>query len=350
MLRALADAGHRVDVIAPTSDISDHPHIRYIDGTSGQRLSRYKMRLIALKSVSQVSYDAVHAVDDAVLFVSRLCRIRKIRLIYEATRCFTGVAGSAPSLLWKLFSRHAQRREKGILLQSAATLTPCKHMTEDLSSIAPDSTIVQIENIPLQSLVAGKETERSALLKKFKVQPATIVVCSVLPGNSAELNKILMTARKVVETLPATAFFFRGIKVDAGKTVAAKLDILDHCVFFGGDETEDYLAALDVANAAWFISDPKGRYAHPEIFTLLNSPAPLVAVDNGVHDHLLSPANSVEVLRNTGSMVEALIQVIQEPLFSLGLATEGQQLVADHYSLSSFKHKVRMTYHEILNR
>ncbi len=349
ILLALADAGHQVDVIASRIDLSDHPHIRVISGTVGKRQSLLKLKLQMLKATGRSSYDVVHAVDDSILFASHLCRLRKIKLVYDAIRCFTGKGGSSPSLCWRLMPKRAVSWEKRFLLQSAATITSCSQLTAELKAVASDAHVVQVDNVPLQSLVPRKEIERFSLLKRFRKEPTAIVVCCVLPGNSCELNKIFMTARKVIEAMPGTAFFFTGLAEPEAESIALKLDIQDQCTFLAPNEAEVYLAALGIANAAWLVPEPGGRYIHEEVFTLLRSPAPLVCIHDSAYNELLSPKNAVQVLSDIDSLAEGILQVIMEPLFSVALATEGQQLVADHFSLSSFKHKIRMTYHTLLN-
>lgn len=348
ILRALADAGHQIDVLASHVDIADHSHIRILAGHSKKRLRRANLRLKVIQATAHNHYDAIHAVDDAVCFISSLCKLRKLTLIYDASRRFTGTVGLAPSRRWKLFPGYFQRLEKKILQQAAAILTPCRNLSADLRDLVPDAVIFQIEDIPVQSLFSRKKLDRPALINRFKGSPSSIVVCSILPGNQCELKTLLMSTRKVVEAIPLVAFIFKGANVTEAKSMATNLDILGRCIFLELNETEEFLAALDIADTALFFPQSDGRYVHPEVFTLLYSPAPLVAIQDGVYENLLTDNNSVQVLPSIDSIAEGILQVIQEPLFSLGIATEGQQLIADNYSLSSFKHKVRMAYHEVL--
>lgn len=350
VLRALADAGHQVDVVASRAKIPDHPYITLLAGDGDQSISEHRIRIEVLRATGRSSYDVVHAVDDAVPFVFWLCRLRRVKLVYDASRCFTGSVGIAPSLLWKWFPGYFCRLEKKILQQAAAILTPCQVLSEDLKGIDSDVKIVQVEDVPVQSLFSGREIDRSSLLNRFEGHSSFIVVCSILPGNRTELRKLLVAARKVVESIPHVAFFFKGDLVSEAAAMAANLDIQSRCLFLETNETEDFLSALDIADAALLVSQSGDRYVHPEVFTLLRSPPPLVVVQDGAYDKLLTEENSVQALPSPDSIAEGLLRVIQEPLFSIGIAAEGQQLIADNYSLSSFKHKIRMAYHEVLNK
>ena len=348
ILRALADAGHQVDVLASSFDISDHPRIRLLPvGFDSGTLSRRRLRLEVLKAIGRDSYDAIHAVDDAVLFASGICKWKKIRLIYDAERRFAGPVGRAPSSFWKLFPGYFVRVEKKILAQSSVIFSTCDALTLDLLALDKNLEIIQVEDIPVQPLFPARGRDKSRLLKRFSDRPSSIVVCSFLPETRTELRKLLVATRKVIESTPQVVFFFKGASVDEAKTLATNLDILERCVFFAPSEIESFLVALDVADVSLLATPAEDRYVHSDVFTLLHSPAPLVLVQNGAYSPLLNENNCIQVLSSSESISEGIIRAIHEPLFSLGIAREGRQLIADKHSFSSFKHKVRMAYHEL---
>lgn len=348
MLRALADAGHRVDVVASRIDIPEHPCIHVLEGGREGSSSRRQVRVAAMKAASKVMYDAVHAVDDAVELALRICRIRKSKLVYEANRCLTGPDGIPPSWSWKLFPGHFHRREKRILDRAAAVFSPCPSLSADLRAIDGDVHVVELGDIPMQSLISAPDFGRELLLSSFDGKhPSAVVVCAAFTSDPAELKKVLLAVRKVVDANPGAVFFIKCVALAEARDMAANLDILGQCVFLELADATTYLAALDIADAALLVPDPGSRYTHQEVYTLLRAASPLIMVHHDACDHLLTEQNSVQVLSSSESMAEGMLRAIQEPLFSLAIATEGQQLVADGHSFSSFKHRVRMAYHEI---
>lgn len=132
--------------------------------------------------------------------------------------------------------------------------------------------------------------------------------------------------------------------------MAANLDIGGRCRFLDFSEAGLFLDALNAASAALWIPPPNRPYCDSAIFTLLHSPAPLVVVQENAYGGLLTEDNSFSVVRTADAIAEGLLRVIREPLFSLRLVTEAQQLIADRYSFSTFKHNVRMVYHELFSR
>ena len=349
VLYALADAGHQVDVIASRALISEHPHINVLSKDSGSCISRNKLRTKTLRVTKRGSYDVVHAVDTAVSFIYQICKLRKLPLIYDASRCFTGTVGLAPSRLWTFFPEYFRRREKRILQYASVILTSCKALTDDLTNKVPAVVVVEIKDVPFQSLISRKEVDRSALLNRFKEKTSALVVCRILNGSSAELHKVLMTARKISEVIPHVSFFFKGVSLPEAKTVARNLDLSDRCIFLEPDEIEDYLEALDCADTALFVPHSGERYIRPELLTMLRSPAPVVAVHDEAYDDLLTDQNSMQVFSSAESIADGVIRVIKEPLFSIGIVTEGQKLISENYSFASFKHKIRMAYYEVMN-
>jgi hypothetical protein len=172
----------------------------------------------------------------------------------------------------------------------------------------------------------------------------------VLPGHTLEFRELFMAARKVIEAVPDAHFFFRGIKRDAVAKMALNLDIADRCIFLPADDPETFLTALDRAAAVLMVPPGRCRYVHPQVFTLLQAGAPLVAVEDPVYEGILTEKTSVQVLPNAEAIAEGLLRAIQEPLFQLAVTLEGQQLVADHHAYSSFKHRVRMIYRDLGSR
>ena len=364
MLRALADAGHRVDLVAPYADLPDHPHIRVLAGSGGVPLCRIKLRMVGLRAAGRGSYDAIHAVDESVFFAMRLCRWKKVPLVYDASRCFSGKVGSGTSSLWRFFPKHLQRLEAKVLERADIVFSPCSVLTADLYGMG-QASVVQLEDIPAQPLYARQDADRSILpglagkrpvlssskgpVLSSSKRPGPVVVCSALPGHSVGFRKLLMATRKVVDAVPGAVFFFKGAPHGQAEKMAANLDIADHCVFLSPNDPETFLSALAIADVVLMVPHGESRYIHPQVYTLLHAGAPLVTIHHAAYDEILTEKTSVHLLPNSESIAEGLLRVIQEPLFSLAVSLEGQQLVAARHTYSSFKHKVRMTYHQLAN-
>jgi hypothetical protein len=347
LLRALADAGHRVDLLAPFSDLPAHPNIRILLERNERKPRRGRLRWAGIRAVGQVSYEAIHAIDDAVFFAHRLSHWKKIPLVYDAVRRFTDPAGTGVPRRYRLFPSHFQRLESTVLERAGCIFSPCSALTADLTSLNRRAAVIQLEDIPLQPLHGSREGDKPALLKPFGRPPASVVVCCALPGWNAGFRDILVAARKVVDDAPDTAFFIKCAQSGQARKMAANLDIADRFVFISDDDPETFLSVLDIADAILFVPQAKSRYIHPQVYTLLNAPAPLVAVHDAAYDEILTQKTAVRVLPGSEAISEGILRTIQEPLFSLGIGVEGQQLIAERHTYSSFKHQVRMAYHKL---
>lgn len=350
MLQALADAGHHIDLLAPPSDMSFHSNIQMLVQKTASKPWRGRLRVVGIRAVSRSSYDAVHAVDDAVFFAYRLCRWKKIPLVYDAVRCFTGIAGKKIPCRYRLFPSYFQRLESTVLEKAGCVFSPCSALSSDLAVLCRQAAIVQLEDVPMQPLHGPRETDKPNLLDRFGICPLAIVVCCALPDWSSGFRDILMAARKVVDAAPNTAFFFKCTHRSQAKKMVANLDIADHCAFLSDDDSETFLSALDIADAILLVSQGKGRYINPQVYTLLNVPAPLVAIPDRASEEVLTEKTAVCVLPGSEAISEGILRTIQEPLFSLGIGIEGQQLIAGHHTYSSFKHRVRMAYHKLFKQ
>ncbi|MDZ8117883.1 glycosyltransferase [Pontiella agarivorans] len=350
ILRALAEAGHRIHIIASHIDLPPHPNVRVIEGNSGSAVPVRRLRVAVLKATGSMKYDAVHAVDYATVWAMRACRFRRLPFIYDATRTFTGKSAHPPSKRWKWFRTHFSGIEKKLLARAAAVLVPCPTLEADLKALQHTAAVVRLEDVPAQSLFGCDETpERAAIFSQFTPVASGVVAVSVTALTNSELRMLLLAARKVMDAVPGISFVFRGAGKDAPK-MAANLDIDGRCLFLDFSQTGKFLEGLNVASAALWIPSPNRPYCDPSIFTLLRSPAPLVVVQDKAYGGLLTEENSFPVVRTADAIAEGLLRVIREPLFSLRLVTEAQQLIADRYSFSTFKHNIRMIYHERLSK
>lgn len=278
ILRALADAGHHVDVIAAGARIADHPNITILAGPADRLLPRRLLQRVYAKAARRKRYQLVHVVDEAALSLAHGMWWRRVKVVYEASRCFTGPNGIAPSWRWKVTPTYYERIERKVLQRTDLVLTSCDILSTDLQRLQKNIRITRLEPVPAQALIPREEPDRKRLLSRLGGSASGIVVCCIRPGNRNELRKLLLAARKVIDALPGVGFFFRGLSVSEAEPMARNLDIHGRCAFLERDETDDYYNALNFADAALFVAQPGGRYVDPEVFTVLHSPSALVAV------------------------------------------------------------------------
>lgn len=350
LLRAMADAGHNVDVIAGGFDLCPHPNIHVLNEDQSKTRSRRKIRVSTLKALRRKRYDVVHLVDDTILYLFRSRRMKRVSIVYEAHRCFFGANGSSPAWHWRLMSKqYCQILEKRALARSSIVFSSCEELTADLRRVEESVKIVQVDDIPAHPLFPKKDPDRIQAIDALNGGARFLVVCSVQSVNPGELRAVLMAARKVIERIPEAGFFFKGISAEQAKPVVESLDIQSRCVFLPAHETPRFLEVLAVADTALFFPRMGQRYRHPEILTLLNSPALVVAVRDGAYASLLNEKNCVQVECTATAIADGLMRGIREPLLSFGIVADAQAMIANKHSFSTFKHKVRMAYHEMLN-
>ncbi|MBN2684887.1 MAG: glycosyltransferase [Pontiellaceae bacterium] len=345
-LRALADAGHHVDVAASEVELGAVDNIAVLCGGSGV-CPRRRIRLCVLGALKDNSYDVVHAVDDAFIFVSRFARLKRIKTVYEASRCFTGPKGVAPNWFWKSFPKHHQVVERKLLDSADLIFSANDQLTGDLTNISKACRVEQMEDTPVQPMLSLPPIERSGVSGDFGAEASLIVVCRVLHSDRGGLKKILLATRKLLDKVPHALFYFVGPTSAEVGSMAANLDIRNRCSFIPPDKPERYFSVLSVADLVLFVPCRGERYPDAEIMSLLNSSALVVAVHDSAYSQILTEENCVLVDHSTSLMAEGLLRSVQEPLLAFGLVNNARQLIADRYSFSSFKYRVRKAYREL---
>lgn len=345
-LRALADAGHQVDVAAADASICLTENITVLCGGSGSICPRRRIRWCVLRALKDKSYDVVHAVDDAFIFVSRFARLKRIKTVYEASRCFSGPKGVSPNWFWKSFPKRHQLIERKLLDSADLVFSFCDLLTSDLKNISKECRIVQMEDTPVQSLFSLPPID-PGMNSEFGGESSMTVVFRVLQADRGGLKKILLAARKLLDKVPKALFYFVGPTSAEVRSMAENLNIWDRCSFIPPDQPERYLSVLSVADLVLFVPRAGDRYPHAEIMSLLNSSALVVAVYEEAYAEILTEENCVLVDQSASSMAEGLLRSVQEPLLAYGLVNNAQQFIADRYSFSSFKYRVRQAYREL---
>jgi hypothetical protein len=347
MLRALADAGNQVDVIAARVDEELHSDIHVLMGAELRLNAKRSVFRAVARAMRSKRYQVVHVVDDALLCISRRGKQKKMKVVYEAARCLSHPKSAIPIRLWQFFPSYGKRVEQHLLQRTDMILSASKELNADLEKLTSGLSIVQIDDVPAHALFSFREVDRNVVTAPLGGVTPLLVACSVLPGNAGELRTLLLATRKVIEKVPAAGFVFKGLNVGAAQAMAANLDISNRCIFLPAEEPEQFMDALSVADATLFIAQPGCRYRHSEVLTLLNSTALLVAVHDGAYSTLLTDTNSLRVDFTARAVAEGLMRVVSEPLLSFGMVANARQMIADRYSFSSFKHKVRMAYHDL---
>ena len=346
-LRTLADAGYKIDLIAPSVDLKPHANIRIIKGKENKPNTHRNIQWLAFRSTKNTTYSAIHAIDETIFFAYRLSRQKKIPLIYDARRRFTGKSGRGTLRRYRFFPKHYIRLEKNIIEYAACVFSLCPKLTTDLTSLSRDLSLVEIKDIPLQPLCTKDHTDRTEMKTLFPAQPiANIVTCYALSKKS--LRNLMLTARKIIDTLPETGFFLKTTHPEQAKKLAKSLDIVDHCCFLQPNDPHALISALSIANVVLYIPPANVCYIPQSLYTALNVFAPLVVIQNKAYELLLTKKTAHFVLANSDAMAEGLLDILHEPLFSVSIATEGQELVRSKHTFSSFKHQIRMTYKKFI--
>jgi glycosyltransferase involved in cell wall biosynthesis len=351
MLLALSEAGYRVDVLAPAVDLPPHAKIRLLTRPrrNGMHISRIHLQMAAIRALTRTPYQAIHAMDEAAFFALRLCQWKKIPLVYDAKRCFSrwGTGASQTETLFRqIFPRPFRKLEQNLLDRAQAIISSSTRLTQELKAFQTSAPVIQIEDIPVQSILSCSEQGEAQPLWSNKTL-GTRIVFSVASPPEVGLREIVLSARKVLDAEPESHFLFLGVDTVQTRKIATRLGMESQCIFLPTNDASTLSLALSQADGVCFIPRKGARYIHPQIYTLLHSGVPLLLLQNKTYSPLLDAGMATGLLADSEEMAQALLSVLREPLFFRPLALAGQQLMAKQHTCSSFKHQVRMVYRGI---
>lgn len=363
IVTALAEAGHRVDLLCyPMGDDLSLPGVRLLrsprvpfirDVKVGPSPAKFPMDLLmcfkAFALCCRERYDVVHAVEESAFFALFLRRLFGFKLVYDMDSAiadqlqYTGFVSFKPLIRW------VEWMERRVMRRSDVVLTVCRSLTEYVHRHDSGVRVEQIEDAPLQSTFLedheGADRQRREL--DLEHHP-----CVVYTGNFESyqgLDILLKAMRHVVEKEPESRLVLVGGEPDQVArlcSAAERLDIADACRFVGKRPMEDIPAFMTLATV---LVSPRTEGANTalKLYTYMQSGKPIVATRLSTHTQVLDDASAVLVPPNPNDLASGILRALREPLLVESLGRQAQSLVANRYSLASFKHKVRSLYHSL---
>jgi hypothetical protein len=343
MVRALAEAGHTIDLLTPKSTAPCSGSIRVLGGAGYKGLSRASFRLLIGWTVFFGKYDAVHAVDGAAFFVVKMRRWVKTRLVYDAQSRVRDGEGVLP-LLMRISPAFMRSLERGLLRKASLVFSTCEVLSRDLKALCAGVPLVQVEDVPVQFISPRQEDEEYDLFAWFERRPTYLVTGCFHETMEGGNRTLMLAVRKVLDVVPDAAFVIKCADTLSLEEIARSLDIAARCIFITEQAPGVFQKALRAADATLFVPLRGGRYIHEDVYSLMNAGVPLVTLREQAYRALLGDHNSIPAIFSSESLTESILRAIQEPLLAYPLAVEAQKMIADHYGFSSFKYRLRKAY------
>jgi glycosyltransferase involved in cell wall biosynthesis len=357
MVRALAQLGHRVDLLTYRQGepiaLDGVVHRRSL----GLPVGRVRAGPSAAKLLLDVpfmaeafwrmgtgGYDLVHAVEEAAPLAAPLARALGLPLVVDVDSSIpdqlreSGFARRGP-LPWA-----ARRLERYALRRSAAVITVCSSLTDAARARAPEARIFQIEDPPLVDPGQPPPAERvAALRRELGLDAAPVVLYS---GNFEPYQGVDLLVEATALVPEAQLVLMGG---EPAEIASLRARASNRCVFAGKRPPAELPAFLALADV---VVSPRRSGANTpfKVYTYLASGKPLVATRIPTHTQLLDDSTAFLVEPSTAGLAAGIRQVLGDRAAAAARAARASKMIEDSYSPARYAEKVRDAYAALSER
>jgi len=353
MVRALAELGHRVDLLTfPQGEDVPVPGVRHLRSLrlpvgrvkAGPSLAKMALDVPFLAEavwrMATGDYDVVHAVEEAAHLIAPFSRLAGVPFVADVDSSipdqlrYSGFAKGGP-ILWL-----ADALEGHALRRAAAVVTVCRSLTEGVAARAPEARVFQIEDPPLVDAPLGADApEAAALRRELGLGPGPVVLYSGNLEPYQGVERLVDAAARV----PDAQFLFMGGEPAQIEALRERLAPPARCFFSGKrppSELPGFLALADV------LASPRiqGENTPFKIFTYLASGKPLVATCIPTHTQLLDDSLAFLVEPSAAGLAAGIRKALDDPAEARARAERGRALIEREYSPRRYREKVAAAY------
>lgn len=363
MLRALADAGHSVDLLCyPFGDPVEIPGVRILrsprppglrDVKVGPSAAKFPLdALMAAQTAWRIprgGYDAVHAVEESVFFAAPVARLWRIPYIYDMDSLISDQLAYSGFVKWKPLLRLVEAMERSAIRRSAGVVTVCRSLTDAARRLAPEAAVTQIEDAPLESRFRPDEAGARELRESLGLGERP---CVVYTGNfeSYQGLPLLIRAMETVHARrPEVALVLVGGEDRHRREMEALVEErgLEHAVGFTGRlPMERMPACLTLADV---LASPrvKGSNTALKLYGYMQAGKPLVATRLETHTQVLDEDCAWLCGLDAGEMGEAILSALSDSAGAARRGAEAARRVEERYGLDRFYRQARELYEKI---
>jgi len=356
MVRALAAAGHRIDLLTfprgEDASIDRVRHLRSLRLPVGHVRPGFSVSKLLLDVPFIVEawwrlllghYDAVHAVEEAAHLIAPAAWLRGVPLVMD-------VDSSIPEQLRNrrlpgagIGARVVQIIEGWALRRATAIITVCASLTEGAQRAAPRVPVVQIEDPPLAGVPSEEDRSKARTLREelgLAAYPVALYSGNFEPYQGVEL---LIDAVALVPELRVVLMGGEPGEIEVLRRRAREGGCGDRCVFVGKRPPSDLPAYLALAD---ILVSPRcqGKNTPFKVYTYLASGKPLVATRIPTHTQLLDDAVSVLAEPSPAGLAAGMAAVLADPAEAKARAERGLALIERDFGPQRFADKVAQAY------
>lgn len=366
MIRALCGAGFDVHLATygightvPVPGLTYHrawrvPGVRKVrPGFSWQKvLMDVPLAALAWRLLITRQFDVVHAVEEAAFFMLPVARARGVPLIYDLDSSISDQleysgAFRSPRLLSLV--RHVER---AALERSALAITVCNALTQSALRSFAGTTVVQIEDCPLEeSLRDPSPNEIAALRAEHGLGEAPVVVYTGNLEPYQGVDLLLDAIPTLAERCPEARVLIVGGEPDQIRSAAAAAALTGNSerVIWAGRQPPGRMAAYMALGSALVSPRRRGENTPLKVYSYMYSGVPIVATDLPTHTQVLDSGTAVLCPPEPHALGAALAEVLRHPGDFAARGLAARERVVREYSFEAFQRKLIGAYRTVLD-
>jgi len=354
LAETLCELGHEVDllVLHEGEEIS-FPGLRLLRAPApplvhgvpiGFSLKKLACDLYLTASLARLarpgSYDAVHAVEEAVFPATWLRRRHRAPVVCDMDSDMVdqliGTSRVRRALRGTLDA--AMRRT---LRACRLVLAVCPHLADRARALSPTTPVRVLEDVPCAEAAAGEVEDLRA--RYGAGRPLALYIGNLERYQGIDL--LLDAMALLGADAPATLVVVGGSPADIARygERAAALDLAER-VRFAGPRPLGQLAGL-LAQADILVSPRTlGENTPMKIYSYLASGRCILATDIGSHTQALDASCAMLVPPDAPALAEGLRQLAEDPALRERLGRAGSSRAGERYSRAAYREKLRDAY------
>ena len=363
ILRALSEGGCQVDLLCyPFGTPIELPGLRIIrsPGVPGIRDVRVgpslaKLPLDALMLLKafwlcrRTRYDVIHAVEEAAFFAAGLRSIFGCKFVYNLDSFISEHLEYSGFLKAKPLLNFVRLIERMTIRRANIGVTVGLDISEKVRLISPQTTVLQLEDAPLNDSFEERTEEAEEIRRRLKLGAAPVVVYTGNFGGYQGIDLLIRAAASVCRERPDVRFVLVGGDPESIKTMsslAEGLGVGENCVFTGRRPTHELSAYLTMAN---LLVSPRtqGTNTPLKIYDYMQSGRPIVATNLVTHTQVLDDTCAALTEPEPDAFARGILRLLNDKALGATLASAAVRRIEEQYALPIFKRKIQLAYQQL---
>jgi glycosyltransferase involved in cell wall biosynthesis len=353
-LRALSSLGHEVDlitypigedVVISGVELYRTRNFRFIKevpvGPSWIKLLLDVFVIIkAFRMLLSTRYDLLHTHEEACVFGSMLCKVFKVRHLYDFHSSIPQALGNFGYDKFPFLISLFEWIEKMVISSSNALIAGSPELANYVRKIDNNIPLVVIEDI-FEAVDSSSVSEQSVgkLREEYSLLDGEKIVLYVGTFERYQGLDLLIDSVEVVSKRINTVKFVlvggRPNQIQRYRDKANELGLSSFFLFTGTRPPEEIPIFINIANML-VSTRIKGENPPLKIYSYLHSGKPIVVTNHISHTQVLNSEIAYLVEPNPEDIAEGIIHMLENPAISGEMGARARQFFEKNYNYENF--------------